>query len=196
MSRRLVCCSPCSENSSSATRWILARVSPDRCLGIPERLTYLPFSQRLTTPGSIAYLPLSKQSKGVVMKVLISGASVAGPVLAYWLHRYGFEPTIVERTPALRHGLGGHAVDLFGPAAEVTRRMGRWDAIEAARTRIESMTIERFGKRPVEIDLSRLYAGISSSHVEILRGELTKILSDGTRDTAEYLFGDSIASLH
>ena len=34
------------------------------------------------------------------MKVLISGASVAGPVLAYWLHRYGFEPTIVERTPA------------------------------------------------------------------------------------------------
>ena len=130
------------------------------------------------------------------MKILISGASVAGPVLAYWLHRYGFEPTVVERTPAIRHGLGGHAVDLFGPAAEVARRMGCWDAIDAARTRIESMTIERFGKRPVHIDLSRLYAGISGSHVEILRGELTKILYDATRDTVEYMFTDSIATLH
>ncbi|TDW23789.1 FAD-dependent monooxygenase [Kribbella kalugense] len=130
------------------------------------------------------------------MKVLISGASVAGPVLAHWLHHHGFEPTIVERTPELRHGLGGHAVDLFSSAAEVTRRMGCWDAIEAARTRIEALTIERFGKPPVEVDLSRMYAGISSSHVEILRGELTKILYDATRDTAEYIFGDSIASLH
>lgn len=130
------------------------------------------------------------------MRVLISGASVAGPVLAYWLHRYGFEPTIVERTPALRHGLGGHAVDLFSSATEVSRRMGCWDAIEAVRTRLESMTIERFGKGPVDVDLSRMYAGISSNHVEILRGELTRILSDATSETAEYLFGDSIATLH
>ncbi len=130
------------------------------------------------------------------MKILISGASVAGPVLAYWLHRYGFEPTIVERTPVMRHGLGGHAVDLFGPAAEVAKRMGRWDEIEAERTQIESMTIEREGKRPVQVDLSRLYAGISDRHVEILRGELTKILYDATRGTTEYVFGDSIATLH
>ncbi|HEY3556143.1 MAG TPA: FAD-dependent monooxygenase [Kribbella sp.] len=130
------------------------------------------------------------------MKVLISGASVAGPVLAHWLHRYGVEPTIVERTPAARHGLGGHAVDLFSSAAEVTRRMGCWDAIDAARTRLDAMTIERFGRRPVEVDLSRMYAGMSSRHVEILRGELTRILYGATRDSAEYLFGDSIASLH
>ncbi|NUR99231.1 MAG: 2-polyprenyl-6-methoxyphenol hydroxylase [Kribbellaceae bacterium] len=129
------------------------------------------------------------------MKVLISGASVAGPVLAYWLHRYGFQPTVVERTPAARHGLGGHAVDLFGSAAEVTRRMGCWDAIEAARTQLDAMTIERFGKRPAEVDLSRMYAGISSRHVEILRGELTRILYGASRDSAEYIFDDSIASI-
>ena len=130
------------------------------------------------------------------MKILISGASVAGPVLAYWLHRYGFEPTIVERTPAMRHGLGGHAVDLFGPATEVARRMGRWDELVGARTRLESLTIERFGKRPVHVDLHRLYAGISDNHVEILRGELTKILYAATRGTTEYIFGDSITALH
>lgn len=56
------------------------------------------------------------------MRVLISGASVAGPV-AYWLARYGFTPTAVERAPTLRK-TGGHAVDLFRPAMEIVERMG------------------------------------------------------------------------
>ena len=46
------------------------------------------------------------------MRVLVSGASIAGPVLAYWLTRRGFDVTVVERAPALRK-TGGHAVDLF-----------------------------------------------------------------------------------
>ncbi|GAA1691155.1 FAD-dependent monooxygenase [Kribbella yunnanensis] len=128
------------------------------------------------------------------MKVLISGASVAGPVLAYWLDRYGFETTVVERTPALRHGLGGHAVDLFGHATDVVQAMGLWDEILAARTMIEKLTIERSGAKPVHVDLGRLYAGMSDRHVEILRGELTRILS--AADSSEYLFGDSITSLN
>jgi len=49
------------------------------------------------------------------MRILISGASIAGPVLAYWLQRYGFQPTLVERAPGVRK-TGGHAVDLFRPA--------------------------------------------------------------------------------
>lgn len=35
-------------------------------------------------------------------KVLISGAGIAGPALAYWLRRYGFEPTVIEVAPASR----------------------------------------------------------------------------------------------
>ncbi|MFC6834790.1 hypothetical protein ACFQL8_38885, partial [Streptomyces goshikiensis] len=49
--------------------------------------------------------------------VLISGGSVAGPALAYWLHRHGFTPTIVERAPQLRDG--GYAVDFRGEALDV-----------------------------------------------------------------------------
>ena len=52
------------------------------------------------------------------MRVLISGASIAGPVTAYWLARQGFEVAVVERAPALRK-TGGHAIDLFGPAMEI-----------------------------------------------------------------------------
>ena len=60
----------------------------------------------------------------VTRDVLISGASIAGPTLAYWLDRYGFRPTVVERSSALRRGWGGHAIDLFGPAVDVTEWMG------------------------------------------------------------------------
>jgi 2-polyprenyl-6-methoxyphenol hydroxylase-like FAD-dependent oxidoreductase len=48
--------------------------------------------------------------------ILISGASIAGLALAYWLRCYGFNPTLVERTPAPREG--GYAVDLRGAARE------------------------------------------------------------------------------
>src|SRR4030095_150385 len=73
--------------------------------------------------------PHSDRRAGAAMssrrpRVLISGASVAGPVLAYWLHRFGFEPTVVELTPELRVGGGGHAVDLFGPAVDLVEWMG------------------------------------------------------------------------
>jgi 2-polyprenyl-6-methoxyphenol hydroxylase-like FAD-dependent oxidoreductase len=127
--------------------------------------------------------------------VLISGASVAGPTLAYWLQRYGVRTTVVERTPTLRRGWGGHAVDLFGPAVEVTERMGILSRVLDARTRTELISLARPGKRPVDVDFTRLVAGISDRHVEIMRGELAAILHDATRDDVEYVFDDGITSL-
>jgi 2-polyprenyl-6-methoxyphenol hydroxylase-like FAD-dependent oxidoreductase len=127
--------------------------------------------------------------------VLISGASVAGPTLAYWLQRYGFRTTVVERTPTLRRGWGGHAVDLFGPAVEVTERMGILPQVLQARTRTELISLIRPGKRPVNVDFTRLVAGISDRHVEIMRGELAAILHDATRNDVEYVFGDGISSI-
>jgi 2-polyprenyl-6-methoxyphenol hydroxylase-like FAD-dependent oxidoreductase len=127
--------------------------------------------------------------------VLISGASIAGPTLAYWLQRYGFLTTVVERTPTLRRGWGGHAVDLFGPAVEVTERMGVLPQVLEARTRTELISLVRPGKPPVDVDFTRLAAGISDRHVEIMRGELAAILHDATHDDVEYLFGDSISGL-
>ncbi len=90
------------------------------------------------------------------MNVLISGASVAGPVLAYWLTRYGFSVTVVERAPALRK-TGGHAVDLFSPAMEIVRRMGVLTGSRSAKTGAERMTIWPEGRdRPVELELRKL----------------------------------------
>jgi 2-polyprenyl-6-methoxyphenol hydroxylase-like FAD-dependent oxidoreductase len=137
-----------------------------------------------------AWMPLTNTD------VLISGAGVAGPTLAYWLARYGFTPTVIEQTPALRAGLGGHAVDLFGPAVDVAEWMGILPKVQAARTRTDLLVFERPGKTPVVVELSRLVAGVATRHVEIMRGELVSILQQATHNDVEYRFGDAIRTLH
>ena len=56
------------------------------------------------------------------MKILISGAGIAGPSLAYWLVQYGFDVTIVEKAPALR--TGGYIIDFWGAGYDIAERMG------------------------------------------------------------------------
>ena len=131
------------------------------------------------------------------MRVLISGASVAGPVAAYWLARYGFEVTVVERAAAGQQA-GGHAVDLFRPAMQVVRRMGVVDAIRAHATGMESITAFKLGSdRPVEIDLRPIFTVISDDHVEIMRDDLSEILRSATKGLdVDYLFGRTITELH
>ena len=128
-------------------------------------------------------------------RVLISGASVAGPVLAYWLHRFGFAPTVIERTPAVRVGTGGHAVDLFGPAVELMGWMGILDQVRDARTRTRVISFVRPGRRPVDVPAEALSEGVSDRHIEIMRGDLAGILHEATREHVEYVFDDSVTSL-
>ncbi|GAA3691397.1 FAD-dependent monooxygenase [Nonomuraea antimicrobica] len=129
------------------------------------------------------------------MKVLISGASIAGPVLAYWLTRYGFTVTLVERAPALRK-TGGHAVDLFRPAMDIVERMGVLEQVQHRKTGTERLTLHlEGGTRPIEVELRRILGAVSDRHVEIMRDDLSEIFYDATRHDAEYVFGDSITSI-
>src|SRR6516225_8961039 len=122
--------------------------------------------------------------------ILISGASVAGPALAWWLSRHGFHPTVVERTPQLRGG--GYAVDFRGAThLNVLAKMGILDAIRARQTRLSSTTIVDEKGRPA----ARMPAAVFAGDVEILRGDLGRILYQATRDDTEYLFGDSVTGL-
>ncbi|MFT3770413.1 MAG: FAD-dependent monooxygenase [Minicystis sp.] len=128
------------------------------------------------------------------MRVLISGASIAGPVLAYWLRRYGFEPTVVEKAPE-RRKTGGHSVDLFRPAMDIVERMGVLPRIQDKNTGTEWLTLVRERGRSVEIDIGRLFHAVSDRHVEIMRDDLSEILQDASAGDVEYVFGDSIASI-
>ncbi|MGW0805142.1 FAD-dependent monooxygenase [Nonomuraea sp. NPDC002799] len=129
------------------------------------------------------------------MRVLISGASVAGPALAYWLTRYGFTVTVVERAPALRK-TGGHAVDLFRPAMDIVEQMGVLEPVLARKTGTERLTMHtEGGRRPAELELRRVMTAISDRHAEIMRDDLSEIFHDATRHDVGYVFGDSITSI-
>ena len=123
-------------------------------------------------------------------RILISGASVAGPALAWWLARHGFRPTVVERAPQLRGG--GYAVDFRGAAhLSVLAKMGILDRIRERQTHLSATTYVDADGRPV----ASMPPGIFAGDVEILRGDLGRILYEATRDGTEYLFGDSITGL-
>jgi 2-polyprenyl-6-methoxyphenol hydroxylase-like FAD-dependent oxidoreductase len=116
-------------------------------------------------------------------------------VLAYWLTRYGHEVTVVERSPVLRK-TGGHAVDLFKPAMDISEKMGVLPRIESLATGTERLTFLREGTRkPVSGDVTKIFAAASDRHVEVMRDDLSEIYYDAARDDVEYVFGDSITSV-
>ncbi|TDC33428.1 FAD-dependent monooxygenase [Kribbella albertanoniae] len=125
------------------------------------------------------------------MKILVSGASVAGPSVALWLGRAGHDVTVVEIAPALRKG--GYAVDFRGEVyLTVLERMGVLADLRERQTGGTAMRfVDESGRQ-----LMRLPAEFAGGELEVLRSDLSQVLYDHGRDVAAYRFGDSIASLH
>jgi 2-polyprenyl-6-methoxyphenol hydroxylase-like FAD-dependent oxidoreductase len=122
-------------------------------------------------------------------RILISGASIAGPALAFWLSRYGFEATVVERATGLRPG--GYAVDFRGTATRVLQHMGLMDAVKKHETRVGAITMVDRNNEVV----AKLPDGFTSGDLEILRGDLAGVLYEATRQDTEYVFNDSIRTI-
>ncbi len=121
--------------------------------------------------------------------ILVSGASVAGPALAYWLSRYGFRPTMVERAPAVRPG--GYAVDFRGASLRALERMGLLADVQAKQTRVGAITIVDCDNQKV----ASMPDGFTSGELEILRGDLADIFYKATCEGTEYIFDDSIEAM-
>jgi 2-polyprenyl-6-methoxyphenol hydroxylase-like FAD-dependent oxidoreductase len=126
--------------------------------------------------------------------ILISGASITGPALAYWLRTRGFNPTVVERAPAPRPG--GQTVDLRGAGRIVVQRMGLME-------RARELSLDQRGIAWVN-DRGRVTARMPAdlhggegivSEIEILRGDLGQLLYEASRPGTEYLFDDTITGL-
>jgi len=128
------------------------------------------------------------------MRVLISGASIAGPALAHWLHSFGFDVTVIERAPALRQG--GYGVDIRGAAVSVLKRMGILDQVREADTRMTGVYFVN-NKGKIQGQISEASLGNQQGlDIEIMREDLCNILYDLTKDRVEYIWGDSITSIH
>lgn len=125
-------------------------------------------------------------------KVLVSGASIAGPTLAFWLAKYGFDVTIVERSKSSR--LGGQNLDVRGAGRAIVRLMGIENEILSANTGEIGL---QFVDRDNKVTAAFPADGTNSftSEAEILRGDLVNILYNNTKDSVKYVFGRYITAI-
>lgn len=127
--------------------------------------------------------------------VLISGAGIAGPALAHWLHRQGIRSTIVEQAPEVR--LGGQAVDLRGLGEVVAERMGIMPRVRERIVHEKGLRYVDNAGRELATMPADLFVGDGSpvTEIEIMKGDLTEILHDLVDDHTEIIFGDRIAAI-
>lgn len=126
--------------------------------------------------------------------VLISGAGVAGPALAYWLAEYGYRVIIVELAAGIRPG--GQTVDLRGAGADVVDRMGLLEAMTRRSLAQRGVAwVRTDGSRRAEMPVEAFDGNGLVSKLEILRGDLADVLYQATRDRVEYRFSTRISAL-
>ncbi|WP_326568491.1 FAD-dependent monooxygenase [Amycolatopsis rhabdoformis] len=125
--------------------------------------------------------------------VLISGASIAGPALAYWLRDYGFDVTVVEKASALRGG--GYPIDIRGTALGVIEQMGLMPRLREAH--VNTRRISFLGADGTTVAALRPDAivGGEGGDLEVRRGDLAELLYGTIRDDVEFLFDNTITAL-
>jgi 2-polyprenyl-6-methoxyphenol hydroxylase-like FAD-dependent oxidoreductase len=128
-------------------------------------------------------------------RILISGASIAGCATAWWLGQNpDLEVSVVEKAPQFRDG--GQNIDVRGAGRAVLRRMGLEEAALAQGTGEKGTAwIHEDGSVIAQIDTDELGADGPTAEMEILRGDLARLLFDGARAKAEFRFGETITAL-
>ncbi|WP_411098364.1 FAD-dependent monooxygenase [Streptomyces sp. x-45] len=123
-------------------------------------------------------------------EVLIVGAGIAGPALAYWLSRSGYRPTVVEHARQLRSG--GSAIVVKGPAIPVAERMGILPQLRELATRNRSLTLlDPGGRRILRLPLT----SDKAPTVEVTRADLSEVLHRSAQTGAEFVFDDTVTGL-
>jgi 2-polyprenyl-6-methoxyphenol hydroxylase-like FAD-dependent oxidoreductase len=126
--------------------------------------------------------------------ILISGGGIAGPALAYWLRKGGFNPTVIERAPAPRPG--GQTVDLRGAARTVVERMHLMEQVRRLSLDERGIAwVDETGRVGARLPADLFGGEGIVSEIEILRGDLARVLYEATAPYTEYLFDDTITAL-
>lgn len=140
----------------------------------------------------IAAFPSRASTLG--MKILIAGAGIAGPTLAYWLAHFGFEPTIVEIAPALR--TGGYIIDFWGAGFDVADRMGLLPEISDRGYKVQQVRVVDYsGKKVAEFSADAFTRATHGRYISLPRGDLAAALFQKIAGNVETIFGDSVENI-
>lgn len=127
-------------------------------------------------------------------QVLIAGAGIAGPAVAYWLRRAGYVPTVVERAPAPRPG--GQTVDLRGAGRTVIERMGLLDRVREVSVNETGMAlVDSRGRITARMPADSFGGEGIVSEVELMRGDLCRVLYEASLPGTQYVFDDTITAI-
>lgn len=128
------------------------------------------------------------------MRILVVGAGIAGPTLAYWLLQAGHEPTLVERAPGPRRG--GYLIDFWGAGFEVAERMGIVPELLSKGYRArEIRQVARDGERLATLQPEVFVGGPGSRYVSLGRGDLATAISGAIAGKVQTIFGDTVRAL-
>lgn len=128
------------------------------------------------------------------MRILISGAGIAGPTLGYWLAHYGFRPTIVEKAPKLR--TGGYIIDFWGLGFEIANRMGLLPEIRRKGYMVREVRIVgKTGRRIAGFPATAFARVTQDRYISLARGDLAASIFGAIEDKVEAIFNDSIARI-
>jgi 2-polyprenyl-6-methoxyphenol hydroxylase-like FAD-dependent oxidoreductase len=126
--------------------------------------------------------------------VLISGAGIAGPALAYWLLQSGFEPILVERAPEFR--VGGYIIDFWGIGFDVAERMDLIPCLKERAYQIEAVRfVNGHGRTVSGFRWDAMQSLLPGRFFSILRGDLSTMIFEKVRDRIDVWFGNSIRTI-
>lgn len=128
------------------------------------------------------------------MNVLISGGGIAGLTLAFWLHSYGHEPLVVERSSKVRDE--GYMIDFFGPGYDASEKMGLLPEIEGIHYQIPRLAFfAPSGKERFSLSYATLRRNLfGDRHFNFMRGDLERLLYSKIEDRVEVRLGTSVDS--
>jgi 2-polyprenyl-6-methoxyphenol hydroxylase-like FAD-dependent oxidoreductase len=127
------------------------------------------------------------------MRILISGAGIAGPTLAYWLAHYGFTPTIVERAARLR--TGGYVIDFWGAGFDIADRMGLRTELTRKGYRVrEVRVVDQRGRRVAGFPAEAFAQATDNGYVSLPRGELAASIFGRIDGRVETIWGNSVVT--
>jgi len=128
------------------------------------------------------------------MKVLISGAGIAGPTLAYWLQKSGHEVLLVEQSPQLRSG--GYVIDFWGVGYDIAEKMGLIPRIRELGYQVgEVRFVDRHGRKRGGFAVDVFGRMTNGRFTSLPRSDLAATIYGAIDGKVESIFGDSVASI-